>query len=126
MNIKKFKVGETVYIRDYGYRSNEASATMKEATVTKVTNKYVTVKTGSFDTEYKFNDEQKRLYYLVERVTTGSGNKLFHTMQDYEDWVESDQLYVEIRSCFRNYYTNLTLDQIKRIKKIIEEDKEEC
>lgn len=125
MNIKKFKVGETVYIRDYGYRSNEADATMEEATVTKVTNKYVTVKTGSFDTEYKFHDEQKRLYYLVEKVTDGSGNKLFHTKQDYEDWVESEKLYTEIRSCFRNYYTNLTLDQLKRIKKIIEEDKEE-
>ena len=124
MNIKKFKVGETVYIRDYGYRSNEASATMKEATVTKVTNKYVTVKTGSFGTEYKFHDEQKRLYYLVEKVTTGSINKLFHTMKDYDDWVESEQMYAEIRSCFRNFYTTLTLDQLKRIKKIIKEDKE--
>lgn len=123
MDIKKFKVGETVYIRDYGYRSDEAKATMKEATVTKVANKYVTVKTDSFGGEYKFHDEQRKLYYLVEKVTAGSGNKLFHTLQDYEDWVESEQLYAEIRSCFRNYYTNLTLDQLERIKKVIEEDK---
>ena len=122
MDIKKFKVGEIVYIRDYGYRSDESKATMKEATVTKVANKYVTVKTSHFEDEYKFHDEQRRIYYLVEKVSAGSGNKLFHTMQDYDDWVESEQLYKEIRSCFGTFYTNLTLDQLRRIKEILVEE----
>ena len=121
MNIKDFKVEDTVYIRDYGYRTNEDHATMEEATVIKVTNKYVTVKTSRFGGELKFHNEQNRIYYLVEKVNFGSGNKLFHTMQDYNDWVESENLYKEIRSYFGTFYTTLNVDQLHRIKDIIYE-----
>ena len=53
MNIKDFKVGDKVYIRDYRLRENEDNAKMKEAVVTKVGTKVVTVQ-GQFASTHKF------------------------------------------------------------------------
>lgn len=44
MNIKDFKVGDAVYILDYRYSRDISKATVKEAVVTGVGRKYVSVK----------------------------------------------------------------------------------
>lgn len=42
-------------------------------------------------------------------------------MQDLNDWKESEYLYNDIRSFFDRFCTNLTLNQLRRIKDIIDE-----
>lgn len=122
MNIKNFKVGDTVYILDYHYCRDISKATVKEAVVTGVGRKYVSVKPAEylhFNTEYKFHDDLNKVYYLTSNDS--QENKLFRSMQDLDDWKESEDLYKEVTSFFRSYYTNLTLNQLRRIKGIIDE-----
>lgn len=123
MNIKDFKVGDTVYILDYRYRSDISEAIVEKALVTKVGRKYVSAKPNKylhFDIEYKFHDNLNKVYYLASNDTME--NKLFRSIQDLNDWKESEALYKEVRSFFGCFYTNLTLDQLRRIKDIIDEN----
>lgn len=118
MNIKDFKVGDTVYIRDYNFRSNEDQAVMVEATVTKVGRSLVHVK-EKYGVDYKFCNEPDRPYYLTQRIDAGTANKLFKSMQDYYDWKTSEETYRFIRGYFSTFYTNLTLDKLMQINNII-------
>lgn len=119
MNIKNFKVGDTVYILEYHYNSD---AIVETAVVTRVGRKYVSVKPSKylhFDLEYKFHNDLNNVYYLI---SNGTGkNKLFRSMQDLDDWKESEDLYKEVSRFFWYVSANLTLDQLRRIKNIIDE-----
>lgn len=122
MNIKNFKVGDTVYILNYNYGNDISKATVEEAVVTGVGRKYVSVKPAQylqFNTEYKFHNDLNKVYYLASN--DNRENKLFRSMQDLDDWKESEYLHKEVRSFFGCYYNNLTLDQLRRIKGIIDE-----
>lgn len=124
MNINNFKVGDTVYILDYHFSGTISKATVEEAVVTGVGRKYVSVKPAQylqFDTEYKFHNDLNKVYYLASK--DNREDKLFRSMQDLDDWKESEDLYKEVRSFFGCYYTNRTLDQLRRIKNIIDEQK---
>lgn len=127
MNIKDFKVGDTVFVRDYNYRSEEDTAKMREAVVTKVGRSIVYVKYKDFPygSDYRFANEPEREYYLTQKVDAGTQNKLFRSMSDCEDWIESEKLYRDIRGYFHTYYTDLTLDQLRRIKSVLEENEKE-
>ena len=122
MNIKNFKVGDTVYILDYHYKEDISNATIEEAVVTGVGRKYVSVKLSEylhFNTDYKFHNELNKVYYLTSNDTRK--NKLFRSMQDLYDWRESEDLYRDVRSFFGSVNNNLTLDQLRRIKNIVDE-----
>ena len=43
MTIKDFNIGDKVYVLDFGYRSNFENAVLKEATVTDIGRKLVTL-----------------------------------------------------------------------------------
>ena len=120
MDMKAFKIGDEVIIRDYGSRTSEDNARNITAIVTKIGKKYVTVQT-SWGSEYQFHNERNRTYYLAMKSFVSSENKLFHSEQDYLDWVESEELYKELRNYFGRFYTDLTIDQLRRIKAITEE-----
>ena len=119
MNIKDFKVGDTVYILNYHFRSSEDQATVEEAVVVKVTYKYVTVAYEKGRVEYKFHNEQNKPYYLVQQLDAGTPNKLFKTEKAIDDWRQSEKLYTQIRRYFGTYYNTLTMDQLIKIKDII-------
>lgn len=120
MDIKAFKIGDEVIIRDYGSRISEDNARNITAVVTKIGKKYVIVQT-SWGGEYQFHNELNKTYYLKMKSTVSTENKLFRSEQDYLDWVESESIYRELREYFNKFYTDLTLDQLRRIKAIIEE-----
>lgn len=120
MDMKTFKIGDNVIIRDYGSRISEDNARNIEATVVKIGKKYITART-SWGGEYQFHNELNKTYYLTMKSTVSAENKLFHSEQDYEDWAESKELYKELINYFGKFYTDLTLDQLKRIKEIIDE-----
>ena len=120
MDMKTFKIGDEVIIRDYGSRTSEDNARNMTATVTKIGKKYVTVQTY-WGGEYQFHNELNKTYYLKMKSVVSTENKLFKSEQDYLDWAESEELYKELRNYFGKFYTDLTIDQLRRIKAIIEE-----
>lgn len=120
MDMKKFNIGDRVIIRDYGSRTSEDNARNIEATVIKVGTKYVTVET-CWGGRYQFGNDLNKPHYLTMKSQYCSHNKLFLSEQAYEDWVESENLWKELREYFGRFTTDLTIDQIKRIKEIISE-----
>ena len=116
MDTKDFKVGDKVCLLDYGWRSNFDNAVLKEVTVTAVGRKYVTVN-GC----YKFY--KNRDYDMFLSASSNSHDKLFVNVQGYEDYKEHRELVtwfnkeVEPRT--------LSLEQLRQIKSIIEEEQKE-
>ena len=124
MNIKDFKVGDEVFIRDYGYRNNESGAKMVPAVVTKVGKKIVYVKTSEYGFEYQFTNELDHELFLDEKQTARTENKLFRTMEDVELWKEGMELQQQIIKFFNwggCMSKQLTLDQKRRICAILNE-----
>lgn len=128
MNIKDFKVGDPVVVRDYHGRTSEENATMREMVVVKVGTKRVTVQNpdGYGYTMVFCNGERGNYdeFCLVEAIVNGfkGDNKLFRSEEDFKLWQESKELDRELRNIFSGYEINdLTYDQKKRIKAIIDE-----
>lgn len=128
MKIKDFKVGDRVIVRDYHGRTSEENATMREMVVVKVGTKRVTVQypDGHGYTEVFCNGEYGNYseFCLIEATVNGfSGdNKLFRSEEDFKLWQESNELDRELRNVFSVCNVNdLTLDQKRRIKAIIDE-----
>lgn len=66
-----------------------------------------------------YKEAKDHIYKLTSNDT--QENKLFRSVQDLDDWKESEYLYNDIRIFFDSFYNNLTLDQLRRIKNIIDE-----
>ena len=124
MNIKDFKVGDHVIVRDYHYRSSEENATMTEMVVVKVGTKKVTVEAveGYKYTE-TFQNSCNESEFFLEACDGHTGNKLFKSEEDFNRWKEGEALDRELREIFSRYGGRkaLTLDQKKRIKAILDE-----
>ena len=128
MNIKDFKVGDNVIVRDYRGRTSEENATMREMVVVKVGTKRVTVQNPDgrgyirvFCNGYGGNYSE---FCLVEATVNGyrGNDKLFRSEEDFKLWQESKELDRELRNVFSVCNVNdLTLDQKRRIKAIIDE-----
>lgn len=128
MNIKDFKVGDPVIVRDYHGRTSEENATMREMVVVKVGTKRVTVQNqderGYTRVFCNGDGGNYSEFCLVEAVVNGySGDdKLFRSEEDFKLWQESKELDKELRNVFSVCGVNdLTLDQKRRIKAIIDE-----
>lgn len=122
MSIKDFKVGDKVYIRDYDFRENEDSAKMEEAVVTKVGTKVVTVQ-DQFASTYKFRLPENGETIYLEECVNGTRNKLFRTMDDFEDWKEKTEAVKYLYRYFNDSWNmnTMSIDKIRKIMDIIKE-----
>jgi hypothetical protein len=125
MNIKDFKVGDTVYIIDANYRTLIKSVTaMKkctliETTVTNVGRKLVTVDWHDAKFGNKEYGGDGHPMYLVSNFTN-SDDMLFRSREDFNRYIEVLEMSDAIREfCGYNLDVKLSADKIKSIYDII-------
>lgn len=126
MNIKDFKVGQTVYVELTGNagRRKTAEECIEEWEITSVGRKVIkATKKGwaatHFEVDFRFND-----YHGKFTNSDGScvNYILYALRQEIEDKQERNKLFAEIRECFDYRNVNIiSLDQLRRIKGIIDE-----
>lgn len=125
LDIKK---GDTVYVkieemsnaaRRVKMSMNNIDEWLFEGVVVSVGRKYITVKWNDWK-EAKFSIEKD---YREHYTCGGADYKLYANKQEVLDEKESDIIYSQIREKFSVYRNNhkLSLDQLKRIREIIEE-----
>lgn len=127
MDIKDFHVGDEVIIvsneRDYvnGGRKDK----IRKEKVMSVGRKYVQV--TQFGNEHftdKFSAEDYFPYGLVEVVNIGSREHLFKSIEDYNNYIEYQELlrYMTREASYK--FDKLSLKQLRTIKEIIDGNKE--
>lgn len=115
MTIKDFTVGQTAYVYDYYDRRRNPARGYREVTVAKIGRTYVTVN-NSWGTKYGAGYGADN--YLVEKVDAGSPSFLFRTKQDVDDFLESNELRMKIRSAVD--WGNLGKLPLAKLRAIIE------
>lgn len=90
-----------------------------EREVSAIGRKYITVKWSPW-TEEKFNIEDD---YRQKYTSGGADYKLYTSKQEVLDEMESEEIYLKLKSEFSNHMNKrpLTLDQLRRISKIVNE-----
>jgi hypothetical protein len=111
------KVGQVVYVKRVGNaaRRRDEKDLVTEETIEKVGNKYFYLK-GYY--RYKFSIEEKR------DISEYSSNFIvYESMKEIEEETEYFTKVENIRKIFERYgRCSLSLDQIRRINNIIQED----
>lgn len=128
MNIKDFKVGQTVYVELTGNasRGKTAEQCIEEWEIVSVGRKYVKAneigKTWK-DATFEQRESDGR---FVQKTNYSPDYILYLTRQEIEDKHEKTRLYQEISEVFRGYGESkkLTLEQLRKIKGILEESEE--
>ena len=119
MTIKDFKVGQTAYILEDGYRGAFGTAT--EGEVAKVGKRYVTVR--DMGREVRFYEPANSTTHLVEDRDYGTKRLLFLTTEavaehkeliDLQGWVQEATNWLKVK--------RYTLAQLREVKKILEGD----
>lgn len=116
----KLTAGQTIYLKPVGNRArgmddDNIINSVKIATVDKVGRKYFTIK------------EYTRLKFHLDKMHDGFDySPTFHayiSKQDIVDELECKHLYDSIKDVFIYYFNsrNLSLDQLRRIRQIIDE-----
>lgn len=128
MNIKDFKAGQTVYVELIGdaSRGKTPGKCIEEWKITSVGRKYV--KAGKLhekygilgETIFEYRDSYNR---FVEKTDRSVDYILYATKQELEIKFEKEKLLNEIGSFFRDWNKpkNLSIEQLKRIKEVLEE-----
>lgn len=119
MEIKDFNVGDIVYIFG-GDRMNDT--TIKEAKVTKVGRKYVSVISKGYMWESKFEvpEHDRDSVYLIESLDYGHRRSLYKTLTDIDRQREYDAMRKWIwgsYSCAQSH--KYTYDQLKAVCAIL-------
>lgn len=128
MNIKDFKVGQTVYVELTGNASREKTAEecIEEWEITSVGRKYVKAgkrheEYGIFrETTFEYRDSYNR---FVQKTDYCVDYVIYLARQEIERKIEKSKLLNEIESFFRDWNKpkNLSIEQLKRIKEILAE-----
>lgn len=123
MQIKDFKVGDTVYIliRDTG---RNPAPVIQDGKVTAVGRKYVTIgkdRWGRKFMERKYNKDS----FLQEKVDYGEPALLFKTKKDAEDYIEKDALVVWFCRLTTFEAERYTLEQLRAAKDALVDNKED-
>lgn len=125
MDIKDFKVGQTVYVELIGNakRGRCSEELIEEWEVAKVGRKYVHAqKKGSiFPVVFEKNEYDGN---FVEKTDISVDYILYASKSEIEEKFEREKLYSEIRDTFREYGncpSKLSLEQLRKIKAIIED-----
>ena len=129
MDLKDFKVGQTVWIRLTGnaIRGKCGDELIEEWVIDKIGRKYITAskKTGYprgiiFEkSDYGYEGRfVEKTYYCVDYI-------MYETEQELRDEWEKDKIYRDIRLLFDRFNKNkMTLEQLRSIKKIIDGESE--
>lgn len=127
MNIKDFKVGQTVYVELTGNasRGKTAEQCIEEWEITSVGRKYIKAGRKSDgriwgETTFEYNDCYGR---FVQKTDYCVDYILYETKEELERKFEKTKLLNEVESFFRDWSKpkNLSIEQLKRIKEILEE-----
>jgi hypothetical protein len=114
MNKSDFKVGQIVYGKP-GINISRYSKEVIEGTIEKIGNKYIDVKFGR---TYKYQIEDLR-----QKTEYAEDYYLYLDKQQIFDEEESESLIRDIKLKFSGWgNVSLTLDQLRRIKVIIDEN----
>lgn len=117
MTIKDFKVGQTAYILEDGYRGAFGTAT--EVEVAKVGKRYVTVR--DMGREARFYEPANSTTHLVEARDYGAKRLLFSTTEavaeykeliDLQGWAQEATSWLKVK--------RYTLAQLREVKRILE------
>ena len=123
MTIKDFKVGQTAFVVEVKFcftQQDRFSTT--EAEVVKVGRKYATI-SGNCIAQFKEACESRP--YLVEHKECGSPQLLFPSREAMDDYIESEELKVWVRSAVGwDKIDHYTLEQLREVKKILEGEDE--
>lgn len=133
MNIKDFKVGQTVYVELTGNasRGKTLEQRIEEWEITSVGRKYIKAckkESGvfRFETTFEYKENRKR---FVQKTDCCANYILCETRQEIEIKFEKSKLLNEVESFFRDWNKpkKLSIEQLKRIKEILEEKEiEKC
>lgn len=111
---KKIQIGQTVYLEP-GINKSRYNKDIIETTVTKVGNKYFQLENNSRK-KYEIDTLKEVSEYCADYY-------VYLTRQEIEDKNEREKLTSYLRQMFGAYgRVDLTLDQLRRIKKITEEN----
>lgn len=115
MQLSDFHAGQTVVLVNFDMRF----AVPKVTTVAKVGRKYVTLSGYRGQQFYVQHDTDP---YLIERSIYGAPDVLFPSKEAYRLYREGQALRVYLRKVFDwSSAKKLTLDQLRRIKSIVDE-----
>lgn len=125
MNIKDFKVGQTVYVELTGNASREKSTEecIEEWEITSVGRKYIKAckkESGilRFETTFEYNDCYER---FVDKTDYCVNYILYTTMQEIEEKHEKSRLFREIEERFRyGSQKDISLEQLRAIHGILD------
>lgn len=116
MNKSDFKVGQIVYGKP-GVNESRRNKEILEGTIEKVGNKYIDVKFGYREFKYYIEDLKQKTEYTTDFY-------LYLNKQEIQDEEESSLLTKDIKRKFDGWgKIDLSLDQLRRIKAIIDENK---
>lgn len=127
MNIKDFKVGQTVYVELTGNasRGKTAEQCIDEWEITSVGRKYVKAGRCSDGTIWGETTFEYRENYgrFVQKTNYSIDYIIYETRQEIERKFEKSKLLNEVETFFRDWGKpkNLSIEQLKRIKEILEE-----
>ena len=111
-----FLKGQIVYLEKIQHNHNDRSGEIEQGVVTIVGRKYYTVALRNY--EYRFDKET--LHEVTEMG--GPTYSVFPSEQAIYDDRERVELYRWLRAVVGAYNCTLTLDQLRRIKIILDED----
>lgn len=113
--LEKFKNHKTAYLLKMDAYMPEYKD-ISEVDIVSIGRKYVTIAN-----DVKFAESERERDYLVEQVNCGWSSYLFATKQDALDYVEKRQLVTWFAK-FTRHFNDVSLDGLRRIKSIIEND----
>lgn len=125
MNIKDFKVGQTVYVELTGNesRGKKPEQCIEEWEITSVGRKYIKAKKKGYDrlfgeSTFEYRENYKR---FVQKTDCCVDYILYPTRQEIEEKQEKSRLFQEIEQRFRyGSQRDISLEQLRAIHGILE------
>jgi len=114
--MNKPTVGQILYSVPIRRRQSDPKEEPTPAIVTKVGRKYFTIREGWEATQFHITN-------WLEKGEYSANERLYESVQAYEDKIESTSILKELRQEFDNYggKTNISLPALKTIKGIVDE-----
>ena len=130
MNLKDFKVGQTVWVQLTGNeaRGKHGDELIEEWEVVTVGKKYIHAKKKGYFYPTVFEKREYGYYEKFVQKTEGCVNYILYASKaELEEELEHSRLFDEISQAFRGFGVkhNFSLEQLRKIKAIISESREE-
>ena len=125
VTLNNFSVGTTAYA--VTEKNGNGNPEMSEYRVISVGRKYVTVTGMALSVStFRFGVSAASNEYLAEVVDYGWSKKIFPTKEKAEEYIEKENLRIWVdKALMYSKSKEYTLDQLRRVKVILEEKKEE-